>query len=81
MATEERLQRLVDAGLAELLGPTRLPPTAALVARNVELFPVGAISKRQGYTRFRSSKLADAPTCFLEIEGKYLACGKSVDAS
>ncbi len=82
MASEERLDRLDNAGLALNLGPTRLPFGAALSSINFEMRPAGAISKRPGYRRFLSPLAMGAAVLgFLENDGHYLTvAGGNVDA-
>ena len=81
MASEERLDRLENAGLALNVGPTRLPYGAALSSINFEMSPSGAISKRGGYRRFLSPLAMGAAIMgFLENDGHYLTMAGDVDA-
>jgi len=81
LASEERLDRLDNAGLALHLGSTRLPYGAALSSINFELVPVGAVSKRPGYRRFLPPLAMAAPILdFLENDGHYVTVAGAVDA-
>lgn len=71
--------RLETAGLKQSLGVTRVGMSGALIARNVEVYPFGSVTKRPGYRRWLDVDMGRRVTCAFTIGEKALIIGGDVD--
>ena len=71
--------RLETAGLKQSLGVTRVGMDGALIARNVEVYPFGSVTKRPGYRRWRPIDMGRRVTLAFVIGEKVLVIGGNVD--
>ena len=70
---------LDTAGLVQSRGLTRIGMSGAVIARNVEVYPFGSITKRPGYRRWLPVDMGRRVTCAFTISDKALIIGGNVD--
>ena len=76
----ETLERFENSGLVLNLSPTRLPPGAAMAARNAWFGHNGSINSRPGYRRLLEVSLAAPISMITQFDGRWLiVAGTDVD--